>query len=67
MFKSKLHNAILAHVKTKIKAAEQTYKDRLTKHEEEYETSIKSATEVLEQKKAIALEDSIKSVITSLQ
>lgn len=67
MFNSPLHKAIMVHVKTKIKAADKVYKDMLLKHETNYSQALKNAKQVLEQNKSLALEDSIKSVIASLQ
>jgi hypothetical protein len=67
MFKSPLHEAVLAHVKTKIKEAEQAYQAKLQKRQAEYEDAIESAEMILETQKQLALEESIQFVIKSLQ
>lgn len=66
MFNSPLHRAVMTHVKTKIKAAETTYKAKLDKHEKDYNQALASAEQILKTNRVLALEESIQSVIKSL-
>lgn len=65
-FKSRVHDAVMSHVKTKIKQADEAYKKALEKHREEYKKDILSAKQLWIQKRAIALEESVQSVLKGL-
>lgn len=65
-FKTKLHSAIMGHVQTKIKQADEDYKKRLLAHKAEYKKDLVSAKQMWLQKQAIALEESLQGVLKSL-
>jgi predicted SprT family Zn-dependent metalloprotease len=57
----------MAHVKSKIKAADEAYKKALAQHKQTYKNDMVHAKQLWLQKQAIALEESVQSVISSLK
>lgn len=66
MFKSPLHRAILAHVQSKIEEADEKYLTVLEGHNQTYQRAVEREAQVLKQNQELALQEAIKSVVTSL-